>query len=92
MRSLDFQEVRLVAGGNRGGNRGGSSSTNSSGRSAALLQCRGLPADTKVTYSYTVSASAGGKVMGVGGEAVATQHVTITTTCGALRAAEKATE
>lgn len=87
MRSLGNHEVCLVA----GGNRAGSSSSNSSGRSAAIQQCRGLPNDTKVTYSVSVSASMGGRVVGIGGEAVTNQQVTITTTCGALRAAEKAT-
>jgi len=90
MRSLDFQEVRLVAGGNRGGSSRSSKQSRSSARQAALNNCQGLPDDAKVTITYSVSANVGGRVVGIGGDATTNQGSTVETTCGALRAAEKA--
>lgn len=89
MRSLEFKEVRAVAGGDGKDNAGGSGNGGSAARKAAIVQCEGLSDDTRVTFTIGISASAGGNVVGIGGEAKTSQTVTIETTCGDLRNAGK---
>jgi len=93
MRSLDLHEVRFVAGGNgRSSNTSTTTQTRSSARQAALQNCRGLPDNAKVVITYSATASVGGRVIGIGGDATTSQGSTVETTCGDLRAAdEKAT-
>ncbi|ADV28553.1 putative lipoprotein [Pseudoxanthomonas suwonensis 11-1] len=88
MRSLKVQEIHSVAGGNNRSS-GTSNQSGSSARQAALQNCRGLPDSTKVTISYGATATVGGRVGGIGGDATTTQGATVETTCGDLRAAEE---
>ena len=80
MRSLVESELDEVAGGT-------GSSGASAAREAAITQCQGLPANTKVTFTIQISSNVAGKVAGVGGEATTSQTVEIETTCGDLRKA-----
>jgi len=82
MRSISANEISMVSGGRDGS---GSATNASAAREAAINQCKGLPDNTKVTFTIQISSNVSGKVAGVGGEATTVQTVEVETTCGDLR-------